>query len=374
MSRDRERASTFTAGARSRKTGRMTGTPPPDADVLAGWLETTKVAFTAPLRVELIAGGRSNLTYALTDADGQRLVLRRPPGGSLLDSAHDMHREWRFISALRPTPVPVPEPLVYCDDTAVIGAPFYVMGFVDGVVADSHEVALRIPEPARLKLGPALVDTLAHLHTVEPAEVGLADIAKGSDYLARQLRRWMKQWELSVGPAGVEEPLMDGLHADLVRLAPPQHRTGIVHGDFRLGNVISGLDGTIRAVLDWELATLGDPLADLGWLLSSWRLPSDPEVGSEPESELPGSATEVGGFCGRDVLIERYASATGTDPDQVDYYVAFACWRMACILSGVSARYQAGAMGEDGTDPATNAKVFARRIADLAQRARGLLG
>lgn len=352
----------------------MTGTPPPDADVLAGWLGTTEVAFTGPLDVQLIAGGRSNLTYALTDANGQRLVLRRPPGGSLLDSAHDMHREWRFISALRPTQVPVPDALVYCSDVEVIGAPFYVMGFVDGVVADSHEVALRIPEPARLELGPALVDTLARLHTVEPAEVGLADIAKGSDYLARQLRRWLRQWALSVGPAGVEEPLMDGVHADLVRLAPPQHRTAIVHGDFRLGNVISGMDGTIRAVLDWELATLGDPLADLGWLLASWQLPEDRHSDTDPESGIPGSATEVGGFCDRDVLVERYASATGTDPSQVDYYVAFACWRMACILSGVSARYQAGSMGEDGTDPATNAKVYARRIAGLARRARVLLG
>jgi aminoglycoside phosphotransferase (APT) family kinase protein len=348
----------------------MTGTPPPDAGVLTDWLAKTDVRFTGPLTVELIAGGRSNLTYALTDAGGQRLVLRRPPGGSLLDSAHDMHREWRFIDALQPTPVPVPEPLVYCDDTGVIGAPFYVMAFVDGIVIESREQALRVPPDARHELGPALIDTMARLHAVDTSAVGLADIAKGEDYLARQLRRWMRQWELSIGPAGVDEPLMEGLHTDLVRLAPPQRRTGIVHGDFRLGNVISGLDGTIRAVLDWELATLGDPLADLGWLLSSWRLPED----GPSDSEIPGSATEVGGFCGRDVLVERYASATGTDPGEVDYYVAFACWRMACILSGVSARYQTGAMGEDGSDPQAHAKIFARRIADLARQARGFLG
>jgi len=130
----------------------------------------------------------------------------------------------------------------------------------------------------------------------------------------------MRQWELSIGPAGVDEPLMDGLHADLVRLAPPQRRTGIVHGDFRLGNVISGMDGTIRAVLDWELATLGDPLADLGWLLASWRLPED----GDAVPGVPAAATEVGGFRGRDVLVEQYAARTGTDPGQVDYYVAFA--------------------------------------------------
>ncbi|HEY9414430.1 MAG TPA: phosphotransferase family protein [Pseudonocardia sp.] len=348
----------------------MTGTPPPDAGVLADWLDKTDVAFSGPLAVELIAGGRSNLTYALTDARDRRMVLRRPPGGILLDSAHDMHREWRFIDALQPTPVPVPEPLVYCDDPSVIGAPFYVMGFVDGVVIESHEVALRVPTEVRLALGPALIETMAALHAVDVTEVGLIDIAKGEDYLARQLRRWMRQWELSIGPAGIVEPLMEGLHADLVRLAPPQHRTGIVHGDFRLGNVISGMDGTIRAVLDWELATLGDPLADLGWLLASWRLPED----GDPDPDSPGSATEVGGFCGRDLLIERYASRTGTDPDQVDYYIAFACWRMACILSGVSARYQAGSMGEDGVDPAAHATVFARRIGNLATRARALLG
>jgi aminoglycoside phosphotransferase (APT) family kinase protein len=341
-------------------------TPPPDADTLSGWLTGAGVRFTGPLEVRLIAGGRSNLTYLLTDGDGQRLVLRRPPGGELLDSAHDMHREWRFISALRPTDVPVPDPLVYCDDTAVIGAPFYVMGFVDGVVVETTETAEKIPFDARRPLGLELVDTMGRLHRVEPAEVGLADIAKGADYLARQLRRWQKQWELSVGPAGVDEPLMAGLHADLVRLAPPQHRTGIVHGDFRLGNVISGTDGTVRAVLDWELATLGDPLADLGWLLASWRLPED----EGPAPAGPASPTEVGGFPTREELIERYGSVTGVEPAQVDYYVAFAQWRMACILSGVSARYQTGAMGDDGTD----ARIFNARISDLVRQSRELVG
>jgi aminoglycoside phosphotransferase (APT) family kinase protein len=342
-------------------------TAAPDPAILARWLDGAGVPTSPPLTISLIAGGRSNLTYALTDAVGERLVLRRPPGGSLLDSAHDMGREWRFISALHATPVPVPRPLAMCADADVIGAPFYVMGFVDGLVVEGQRVARTIPERDRHRFGLELVGTMARLHAVDPAEVGLADIAKSTGYLDRQLRRWQRQWELSRGPAGVEEPLMGGLHADLVRLAPPQRRTGIVHGDFRLGNVISAAHGEVRAVLDWELATLGDPLADLGWLLASWRLPED---GSDDYD----SPTAIGGFCSRADLIGRYTRESGAEPAEIDYYVAFANWRMVCILAGVSARYQAGAMGDDGTDPRVQAAEMARRMATLARRARELLG
>lgn len=340
---------------------------PPDPEILADWLRVAGVACTPPLSVSLIAGGRSNLTYAITDAAGRRLVLRRPPGGELLASAHDMGREWRFIEALHPTDVPVPEPLVNCEDKTVIGAPFYVMSFVDGVVVDTSEVAATLPESIRRNLGTDLIATMVKLHAVDPAEVGLADIAKGADYLGRQLRRWQKQWELSAGPANVSEPLMDQVHGELVRLAPPQLRTGIVHGDYRLGNMISGTtDGTIRAILDWELATLGDPLADLGYLLTSWPAPED---GPDPTN----SPSSAGGFQSRDEMIRLYTEATGVDPDQVDYYVAFNYWRIAAILAGVSARYQAGAMGDDGTDTAAYAREQADRISFSARRARSLL-
>jgi aminoglycoside phosphotransferase (APT) family kinase protein len=339
---------------------------PPDPEVLADWLHAAGVACTAPLSVSLIAGGRSNLTYAITDAAGERLVLRRPPGGELLASAHDMGREWRFIAALHPTDVPVPEPKVNCEDPSVIGAPFYVMSFVDGVVVDSGEVASTLPESVRRGLGSDLITTMSRLHAVDPADVGLADIAKGSDYLGRQLRRWQRQWGLSVGPAGLDEPLMDAVHADLERLAPPQLRTGIVHGDFRLGNMISGADGTIRAILDWELATLGDPLADLGYLLTSWPAPED---GPDPTN----SPSSIGGFQSRDEMIDLYAKATGVDLSQVDYYVAFNYWRIAAILAGVSARYQAGTMGDDGTDTAAYAREQAERISWSARKARALL-
>ncbi|HZZ47758.1 MAG TPA: phosphotransferase family protein [Pseudonocardia sp.] len=339
---------------------------PPEPGLLADWLHAAGVACTAPLSVSLIAGGRSNLTYAITDADGQRLVLRRPPGGELLASAHDMGREWRFIAALHPTDVPVPEPKVNCEDPSLIGAPFYVMSFVDGVVVDTGEVAGSLPESVRQSLGADLITTMTRLHAIEPADVGLADIAKGADYLGRQLRRWQRQWELSAGPASVTEPLMDTVHADLVRLAPPQLRTGIVHGDFRLGNMISGRDGTIRAILDWELATLGDPLADLGYLLTTWATPED---GPDPSN----SPSSIGGFQSRTEMIDLYADKSGVDPGKVDYYVAFNYWRVAAILAGVSARYQAGTMGDDGTDTAAYAREQAERISFSARSARALL-
>ncbi len=318
------------------------------------WLERQGIVLRPPVTAELISGGRSNLTYSLTGADGNRLVLRRPPFDGVLETAHDMSREWRFLKALGPTPVPVPRVMVRTDQPEPLGAPFYIMSFVDGTVLHDARRAVALPADARGRAAASLMETMAALHEVEIDKVGLGDIAKREDYIPRQLRRWKRQWDQSKSE---DIAAVDAAHALLCREVPPQTRTGIVHGDFRLGNMICGPDGTIRAVLDWELATLGDPMADLGWLLSSWVEPServgDPTPGAPP-SVLPG-------FPSRDWMLERYARTTEVDLSGIDFYIAFAHWRSACIGSGVLARYEAGVMGADGFNPLGLREAIASR-------------
>ena len=244
----------------------------PTAAVVA-WLEDRGVQLAGPVRSELISGGRSNLTYQLTDADGQRLIVRRPPFDRVLATAHDMSREWRFISAVQPTPVPVPDPIALSPtpDGSPMGVPFYVMSYVEGLIFHDAAAASVIEPPVRAASAQSLVDNMALLHQVDIDAVGLGDIAKREDHMARQLRRWKIQWDQSTS---TEITAVDELHDRLVDRIPPQQRATIVHGDFRLGNMICApTTGEILAVLDWELATLGDPLIDFSWMLSSWAEP-----------------------------------------------------------------------------------------------------
>jgi aminoglycoside phosphotransferase (APT) family kinase protein len=325
----------------------------PTAPVCA-WLDRRGIVLRRPVTIELISGGRSNLTYSFTGADGRRIVLRRPPFDGVLETAHDMSREWRFMKALGGTPVPVPEVMVRTEEAEPMGAPFYVMSFVEGTVLHDACSALALRAEARAGAAASLMETMASLHQVDIDRVGLGDIAKREDYIPRQLRRWKSQWDQSKSE---DIPAVDVAHAQLCREIPPQTRTGIVHGDFRLGNMICGPSGAIRAVLDWELATLGDPMADLGWLLSSWVEPSewarDPTPGAPP-SILPG-------FPSRDWMLERYERATQVDLSGIDFYIAFAHWRSACIGAGVLARYEAGVMGADGFNPAGLRESIASR-------------
>lgn len=311
---------------------------------LGRWLADQGVALPPPIRAQLVSGGRSNLTYALTGGDGHTVVLRRPPHGGVLESAHDMGREWRFIDALRGTAVPVAQALAREESTDLLGAPFYVMSYVPGLVPHDAAAAEALSPEARMEVAGSLIDTLAALHDVDVDAVGLGDIGRREGYLERQLRRWHRQWEQStctdVGAIGAAYALL----RDRV---PVQVRTGIVHGDFRLGNMMCGPDGRIRAVMDWELATLGDPLADLGWLLSSWVEPAEwpgEAAGDAPPSVLPG-------FPSRSWLVDRYRDRSRADLTQVEFYVAFGFWRSACINAGVLTRYEAGVMGDDGFDP-----------------------
>jgi aminoglycoside phosphotransferase (APT) family kinase protein len=309
-----------------------------DAERVRPWLADHVEGLAGPVEFELLSGGHSNLTYRLTDAAGTVYALRRPPLGGLLSTAHDMSREWRFICALAPTPVPVAPPLAYCADTEITGAEFYVMGFVEGLVLADRDAGLRLPPGSRARAGDQVVDVLVALHALDPVEIGLGELVRRTGYLERQLRRWHAQ----VHASGVGDlSLLDEVHDLLARRIPAQ-RTGIVHGDYRPGNLAFGPDGAVRAVFDWELATSGDPMADLGWLAASWQ---DPEDEVPPTTLGPGTAP---GFPARARLMERYARLSGRDVSNLPYWVAFSRWRAACIGVGVRARYLAGYMADDG--------------------------
>lgn len=315
------------------------GTPPPrsappglDLERLRDHLDRELPgAVRGPLAAELIEGGRSNLTYRVTDGT-DRWVVRRPPLGHVLATAHDMRREFRVISALHPTAVPVPETLLLCEDEEVLGAPFYVMELVEGVpYRTAEQLAGLGPERTRGVLL-SLVDTLVALHAVDPAAVGLAGFGRPDGFLERQLRRWGKQLAASKNR---ELPGIDALHEALGAALPASPAPAVVHGDYRLDNVLVGADDRITAVLDWEMSTLGDPLTDLGLLV----------MYSEQE-DVPGSpiATTSGapGHPEAAELIERYAAGSGRDVSGIAWYTAFAYFKLAVILEGIHYRFTLG--------------------------------
>ncbi|MEC7427976.1 MAG: phosphotransferase family protein [Actinomycetota bacterium] len=301
---------------------------------VASWFAAQIAGAVPPFRYELIAGGHSNLTFRVQDDNGNVYVLRRPPLGQVLATAHDMEREHRVVSAVGQTAVPVPATLGVCEDVEVNGAPFYVMAYVEGAVLHSDIEAALITPKDRMNLSREVVEVLAELHSVEPDEIGLGDLAKREEYLSRQLRRWSRQWEQSKTR---ELDTMEEVQRLLEQHMPTQIGSTIVHGDYRLGNMLVD-SGSIRAVLDWELCTLGDPLADVGYLLNNWVDPDETPAGSS-------APTLAGGFATRDQLLEWYERASGRDVSQVGYYRAFSYWRLAAIVEGVLNRYLQGAMG-----------------------------
>ncbi|HSI79519.1 MAG TPA: phosphotransferase family protein [Solirubrobacterales bacterium] len=331
-----------------------------DPGGLERWFAGNVPGARPPLAFERISGGRSNLTYRVTDASGRSWALRRPPLGERLASAHDMAREHRVVSALATTPVPVAPVVALCEDEAVTGAPFYLMEFVDGPVLRSRadaEAAFR-PE-ARRAIGERVADTLAAIHAVDPAAVGLGDLGRTEGYVARQLRRWHGQWEKSKQR---ELALIDDVHERLEARIPEQGPATIVHGDYRLDNMILTDSGEVAAVVDWELCTLGDPLADVGLLMIYW--------GSEDEQLTPlGEApTLATGFPTREQAAKRYAERSGRDLSRLDFYLALGYWKLAIILEGVLARYTAGQYGEQDEAVAQFARVV-ERLAEAAGEA-----
>ena len=321
------------------------------------WLVSNVAGAVAPFTFELIAGGRSNLTFKVTAADGQRFVLRRPPLGHVLATAHDMAREHRIITAVGRSSVPVPPALGVCTDEAVNGAPFYVMGYVDGVVLDSPERGAELAMPLRRVAGEHLVDVLADLHAVDIDAVGLGDLAKREGYVERQVKRWSTQWEQSKTR---ELPAIDEVARKLREVMPAQQGVSITHGDFRFGNCLTDIaTGRIAAVLDWELCTLGDPLADLGYLGVYW-------FHGDAAAMRGNDPTPAGGYPTYPELVDRYARRTGRDVSRIDYYVAFGCWRLAVISEGVYARYLHGIMGEPGDFDFETFKIGAEGLSERA--------
>jgi aminoglycoside phosphotransferase (APT) family kinase protein len=314
-------------------------TPGIDSDAVCDWLAEHVPSMVAPLQFELISGGRSNLTYIVRDAGARRAVLRRPPLGTLLESAHDMSREHRIIAALGQTPVPVAQALGFCSDERVTGAPFYVMDYVDAeIVRDEHDAAEVLSADARNELAASMIDVLAALHALDPDEIGLGTLGRHDGYVERQLKRWRRQWE-AVQTRQI--PAIEEARRLLEASRPKQQRISIVHGDYRIDNVAIRRDGSVAAVLDWELCTLGDPLADLGVLLLNWVGPDEPT-----EHMLNGTPTTLGGFPDRDFLLARYAERSGADLSQIAFYVGLGYWRLACIAEGIYVRLATGAMGD----------------------------
>jgi aminoglycoside phosphotransferase (APT) family kinase protein len=293
-----------------------------------------------PLGAFRVRGGHSNETFFIWRGAG-RWVLRRPPAGHYLPTAHDVAREYRVLSALVGTAVPVPRPVLLCEDASVIGAPFYLMEALDGVVLYRHSPPWAADPAVRHAIGLELVDALTVLHKVDWRAVGLESFGKLEGYLERQLRRWQGQL---AGAHTRDIPDLDAVTAWLVAHLPASPPTTIVHGDFRLDNAMyaDGLPVRIVGLLDWEMATLGDPLADLGYLLAFWREAGDPPMALAVESDW--RVTEEPGFPTREELIARYAEQTGLEiaPEKMRFYRALAVWKMAILLEGSYARFLHG--------------------------------
>jgi aminoglycoside phosphotransferase (APT) family kinase protein len=311
----------------------MAELPGVELAALARWLDAERPGLRqGELSGEVIAGGKSNLTYRITDGVST-WALRRPPLAHVLPTAHDMVREFTVISALADTRVPVAPAIALCTDADVLGAQFYVMGFVDGVVLDKPKLLSELEAAAATRSCELLLDTLVDLHEIEPDSVGLAEFGRPDGFLARQVRRWHQQWQAS------ETRPLDALGQTVERLTetlPEQSAPAIVHGDYRLTNVMFTPDlGRIAAVVDWEMATLGDPLTDLGLLYVYHQL------AGAADSVMPDFPAEQG-FLGPRQLLDRYAERTGESLADLDWYIAFGYYKLAVIAAGIHARYLQG--------------------------------
>ncbi|MCP4004867.1 MAG: phosphotransferase family protein [bacterium] len=322
-----------------------------EIDRVSEWFLEHVPGIRTPLRFEPIVGGHSNLTYKVSASDGELYVLRRPPLGAVLATAHDMAREHRIVSAVEATDVPVPETIGLCGDEAVNGAPFYVMKFVHGHVLTDRSMAEKHFDPAqRGRIGRSMAEVLARLHRVDPVEIGLGNLARTDSYLARQLKRWSTQWANSKTR---DLPDMEEAYELLVSNIPEQKGVAIAHGDYRLGNCLIGEDARIAAVLDWELCTLGDPLADVGYLMNDWRAPGE----IDRIGQIATSASTSSGFPDREEMLRIYSETSGIEVGDVSYYRAFQYWRSGAIVEGVLARYLKGVMGNEADTAAFRLQV-----------------
>lgn len=329
-----------------------------DVPAVTAWMENNVQALRPPFTWSRFTTGHSNLTFELVDADGRRAVIRRPPLGELQPKAHDMSREFRIISALWPTPVPVAEPYAFCADTGVTGAPFYVMGFVAGRALPTPQDMETIPVELRPVVSRSHVDVLGELHLLDPDEIGLGTLGAKEDYLGRQLRAWYRSWTTSAEDAGYDDPRVHELHTFLDERKPAQGPARVAHGDYGLHNCMVGADGSISAVLDWEVATLGDPLADLAYLINRWKAAT--------------AAPALAGYLPPEEMIELYRARTGADVSDLDYYLAFNHWKTACIIHGVYTRYVRGQKSSHGVDLEAMRESIGTLLDEAAGAAEGV--
>lgn len=300
-----------------------------DLVVLADLMRADGVDVSGALQATRVGMGQSNLTYLVQDVAGHRWIARRPPRGNLLESAHDVHREFGILAALRDTTVPVPHAIGEYSAAGLAEARVVVMEHVDGLVVDRPAVAEALPTALRAALGPALARTLASVHDVDLVEVGLDGLGSHAPYATRQIKRWARQWDDS---RTRDLPALDAMTELLRRHAPEQREVALVHGDFHIRNVIADPStGDVRAVLDWELSTLGDPLADIGSLLAYWPEAADPPTSLFAASTLPG-------FADRTEVREAYLAASGRDGAAIDYWHVLGLWKIAIICEGVLRR------------------------------------
>jgi len=324
-----------------------------DEAALDAWLTANVDGYAGPLTIRQFKGGQSNPTYELTTS-GRTYVLRRKPPGTLLPSAHAVDREFTVISALHAQGYPVARPYALCTDDAVIGSAFYVMDKVDGRVLWDLKLPGLEPDERRA-VYEAQVDTLADLHAFDPAAIGLSDYGRPGNYFERQVGRWTKQYRASeIDPITEMDQLIDFLP----RTLPPEGPTRIVHGDFRLDNLIlAPAAAQVRAVLDWELSTLGDPMADLSYLLIAWVIPASQRNG------LAGADLETLGIPSVEEVVQRYAARTGRTPGNLDWLFAYNLFRLAAICQGIAGRVR------DGTAASAHARTMAAQVPTLAQAA-----
>jgi aminoglycoside phosphotransferase (APT) family kinase protein len=301
---------------------------------LSPWLAERLPELEPPFRFTRVGEGQSNLTFRVDDAAGHAVVLRRPPLGEILASAHDMDREHRILAGLAAAGARVPRPLAACADPEVTGAPFYVMEHVDGVILTKVRAAEGLAPPARAHALRSLVETLVELQTVDLDAAGLGDFKRPESLASRQLRRWRRQWEAS---KTAELPVIEEVAERLVALMPSEHESVLVHGDYRLDNAVLADDGEVKAVLDWELCTVGDPLADVGLAIAYWN-----ELGAvagKPGALFREPVTAVEGFPDGTELAAEYARASGRDLAGLQFWIAFAYWKIAIIVEGVYRRW-----------------------------------
>lgn len=337
-----------------------------DRTLVEPWLaDNTRVV--PPCRWTRLTGGHSNLTYLLTDSTGADYVIRRPPEGELLPKAHDMSREYRIIEALHPVGIPVAEPIGFCDDRAVCERHFYVMGKVGGEALYSGvETAERLDLDARGRLGESFVSVLASIHSVDPAAVGLGELGRPDGYVGRQLKTWYGSWTASIDAAKYDDQRVHDLHDALLRAMPEQGPGRVVHGDYGVHNAMVSDEGLVVAVLDWEIATLGDSLADFAYALNNWAEPAD------VDAVRIDAGTAIPGFASRDDLARLYAGITGADLSDLAFYRSFNYLKTACILHGVYARYLRGQKSSEGVDMALMHERIGVAIDRAVEHAEGI--